>query len=122
VPVLIGYTRDESFRPLGPVTTPQELKVAVTARFGAAADAILAACLAAIRRRAAADIARDATVRQMADWAAAQRRFGTQPVYAYLFARRQPYVPGVVFSDHDPATVEPITPATCPIGCAPARR
>ncbi|GHC90110.1 carboxylesterase/lipase family protein [Novosphingobium pokkalii] len=106
VPVLIGYTRDESFRPLGPVTTPQELKAAVTARFGAAADAILAAYAGSDPARAAADIARDATVgRQMADWAAAQRRFGTQPVYAYLFARRQPYVPGVVFSDHDPATV-----------------
>lgn len=106
VPVLIGYTRDESFRPLGPVTTPQELKAAVTARFGTAADAILAAYAGSDPARAAADIARDATVgRQMADWAAAQRRFGTQPVYAYLFARRQPYAPGVVFSDHDPATV-----------------
>lgn len=106
VPVLIGYTRDESFRPLGPVTTPQELKAAVTARFGTAADAILAAYAGSDPTRAATDIARDATVgRQMADWAAAQRRFGAQPVYAYLFARRQPYVPGVVFSDHDPATV-----------------
>ncbi|MET3471212.1 para-nitrobenzyl esterase [Novosphingobium sp. 1529] len=106
VPVLIGYTRDESFRPLGPVTTAQDLAAAVKARFGGEADAILAAYAGPDPARAAADIARDATVgRQMAVWAAAQRRFGTQPVYAYLFARRQPYAPGVVFSDHDPATV-----------------
>ncbi|WP_179562401.1 carboxylesterase family protein [Sphingomonas sp. R3G8C] len=106
VPVLIGYTRDESFRPLGPIATTDALAAVVKDRFGARADAILAAYAGADPARAAADIARDATVgRQMADWAAAQRRFGTRPAYAYLFARRQPYAPGVVFSDHDPATV-----------------
>jgi para-nitrobenzyl esterase len=41
----------------------------------------------------------------MALWAQAQRKFGTQPAYAYNFARRQPYAPGITFSDHDPATV-----------------
>lgn len=106
VPVLIGYTRDESFRPLGPVADRAALDAAVTERFGANAPAILSAYGSAEPARAAADIARDATVgRQMADWATFQRRHGKAPAYAYLFTRRQPYAPGIKFSDHDPATV-----------------
>lgn len=106
VPILIGYTRDESFRPLGPVTSPDGLATAVRARFGGASDAILTAYAGHDPARAAADIARDSTVgRQMADWAIQQQRHGRQPAYAYLFTRRQPYAPGISFSDHDPATV-----------------
>lgn len=105
VPVLIGYTRDESFRPLPLVKDLATLQSAVRSRFPGTADAILGAYAKAEPTRAAADIARDATVgRQMALWAQAQRTFGTQPVYAYLFARRQPYAAGITFSDHDPAT------------------
>lgn len=106
VPLLIGYTRDESFRPLGPVADRTALAQVVRERFGAQADAILAAYADPDAARAAADIARDATVgRQMADWARYQARYGRQPTYAYLFTRRQPYAPGIGFSDHDPATV-----------------
>jgi len=108
VPILIGYTLDESFRPLGPVASSDALATAVRTRFGTAADAILAAYAdpGSDPARSAADIARDATVgRQMADWARYQRQYGSQPAYAYLFTRRQPYAPGITFSDHDPATV-----------------
>lgn len=106
VPILIGYTRDESFRPLDTVHSAQDLATAVRARFSNKAPAILAAYKSADPARAAADIGRDASVgRQMAEWASYQRRFGTQPVFAYLFTRRQPYAPGISFSDHDPATV-----------------
>jgi para-nitrobenzyl esterase len=106
VPILIGYTKDESFRPLGPVADRAALTRVVRDRFGGRADAILAAYADTDARRAAADIARDATVGfQMAEWATFQARYGRQPAYAYLFTRRQPYAPGVVFSDHDPATV-----------------
>jgi len=106
VPVLIGYTRDESFRPFGPVTTPEQLAAAVHERFPAEADAVLAAYAGTDPARAAADIARDSTAgRQMLLWAAAQQRNGKAPAYAYLFTRRQPYAPGVTFSDHDPASV-----------------
>lgn len=106
VPVLIGYTRDESFRPFGPVNSADALSAAVHDRFAAQAGAILAAYAGNDPARAAADIARDSTAGlQMAQWAAAQQRFGKAPAYAYLFTRRQPYAPGVTFSDHDPATV-----------------
>jgi para-nitrobenzyl esterase len=106
VPILIGYTRDESFRPLGSVHTVQELDNAVRSRFPDKAEAILAAYGKEEPARAAADIARDATVgRQMADWATYQQRFGKKPAFVYLFTRRHPYAPGITFSDHDPATV-----------------
>lgn len=106
VPVLIGYTRDESFRPLGPIADRATLAAAVQERFGANAPSILAAYGTADPARAATDIARDATVgRQMADWARHQQRYGKAPAYAFLFARRQPYAPGITFTDHDPATV-----------------
>lgn len=105
VPILIGFTRDESFRPLPQVNSANDLASAVAARFPDREAAILAAYRNADPARAAADIARDATVgRQMALWASAQYRFGRAPVYACLFTRRQPYAPGIVFSDHDPAT------------------
>nr|AGU11497.1 Carboxylesterase family [uncultured organism] len=106
VPVLIGYTRDESFRPFGPIADRAGLAAAVRVRFGGDAAAILKAYGTDDPARDAADIARDATVgRQMTDWARYQQRYGTKPVFAYLFTRRQPYAPGITFSDHDPATV-----------------
>jgi para-nitrobenzyl esterase len=106
VPVLIGYTRDETFRPLGPVGDAGSLAAAVRQRFGDNSGAILKAYSSEDPPRAAADVARDATVGvQMAEWATYQQRFGTAPAYAYLFTRRQPYAAGVTFGDHDPATV-----------------
>lgn len=102
VPVLIGYTRDESFQPFPPTA---DVTATVRERYSATADAILKA-YASSGPRLAADIARDGTVGlQMAQWAQAQRKYGKAPVFAYLFARRQPYAPGITFSDHDPATV-----------------
>lgn len=41
----------------------------------------------------------------MGAWAIHQQRYDKAPAYAYLFTRRQPYAPGITFSDHDPATV-----------------
>lgn len=106
VPILIGYTRDESFRPFERIADRRALVAAVRERFGVRADAILAAYDSGDAAHDAADIARDASVgRQMFDWAAHQARFGRARAYAYLFTRRQPYAPGVTFSDHDPATV-----------------
>ena len=106
VPVLIGYARDESFRPFGPIADRAALARAVRERYGAEGEAILRAYNDPDAARAAADIARDATVgAQMWQWASHQARYGRQPAYAYLFTRRQPYAPGITFSDHDPATV-----------------
>ena len=109
VPVMLGFTRDESFRPLGPIASAADYAKAVRAAFPAQADAILARYPARTpeeARRAARDIDRDATLgRQMDGWARAQSAGGKAPVYGYFFTRTHPYRPGVRFADHDPAAV-----------------
>jgi para-nitrobenzyl esterase len=109
VPVMLGFTRDESFRSLGPVVSPADYEAAVRRNFPATADALLAAYPAreaSAVPRAATDIGRDASLGlSMFNWAKAQQQYSRSPVYAYLFTRRQPYAPGITFIDHDPATV-----------------
>jgi len=108
VPIMVGFTRDESFRSLGPVASVAELEAAVQRTFPPTAAAVLAAYRAtdaASAARAAADIGRDSSVgAQMANWARAQAKYSRAPAYAYFFARRQPYAPAITFVDHDPAT------------------
>jgi para-nitrobenzyl esterase len=105
VPLMVGYTSDESFRPFPPPASAAQLEAEIAARFPANATAILRAYASDDPQRAALNIARDSTVGlQMASWARAQASTGAAPVYGYLFTRRQPYTAGVRFSDHDPAT------------------
>ncbi|MGB3928084.1 MAG: carboxylesterase family protein [Sphingobium sp.] len=108
VPALIGFTRDEFFRSIGPVGSVADYEAAVRAAFGEQAAILLQAYpadTAEEARRAARDIDRDMTLGlQMAEWAKGQGR-GRSPTFAYLFARTHPYRPGVRFTDHDPATV-----------------
>ncbi|HUQ52919.1 MAG TPA: carboxylesterase family protein, partial [Gammaproteobacteria bacterium] len=108
VPIMLGFTRDESFRSLGRVTSVAELETAVRRVFPSTASAVLAAYPAkdaSSAARAAADLGRDSSVgAQMANWARTQAKFSRSPVYAYFFTRRQPYAPGITFIDHDPAT------------------
>ena len=37
-------------------------------------------------------------------WAKSQAATGKSPAYLFLFSRTQPYVPGITFADHNPAT------------------
>jgi para-nitrobenzyl esterase len=105
VPIMLGFTRDESFRSLGTVTSVAELEAAVRRMFPATATQLLKEYRATDAARAAADIGRDSSVgAQMANWARAQLRYSESPAYAYFFTRRQPYAPGITFIDHDAAT------------------
>lgn len=105
VPAMLGFTRDESFRSLGPVSTQVEFETAVRQSFPSNADAVLKAYpikTGADLARVVVDLQRDSSLGvQMAGWARAQRA----PSWVWFFTRRQPYVSGITFSDHDPATV-----------------
>ena len=105
VPVLLGFTRDEAFASLGPVKTAADYETTVRARFGAQADAVLAAYPAGPDlQRSVNDLQRDMSIGSQAiGWATAQAKAGS-PAWVWLFARRQPYADGITFSDHDPAT------------------
>lgn len=109
VPLLIGFTRDESFRSLGAIASVTEYETAVRRAFPDKADAILKrypATTVQAAQRQARDIERDSTLNaQMAQWALAQTATGRAPVHAWFFTRVHPYRPDVTFADHDPATV-----------------
>ncbi len=109
VPVMLGFTRDERFASLGPASTVTEFQAVVRQAFPTTAGQVLQAYPVkddAGVQRALVDIMRDMSVgSQMYGWASANARYGTQPAYGYFFTRRQPYAPGIAFSDHDPATV-----------------
>jgi para-nitrobenzyl esterase len=108
VPILIGYTRDEGFDAFNQAMTLADYH-AQAERWGEHSAELLKLYPAntdAEARRAALDIARDATLGlQMRTWALAQTGSGKAPAYMYLFSRVHPYTPGVKFSDHDPATI-----------------
>jgi para-nitrobenzyl esterase len=104
VPAMIGFTRDEAFMSLGPIKTVAEYRAAIENAFPRTATAVLKAYPVrtdADVPRAAADVQRDSSVaRQMAGWARLQK----SPTFTWFFTRRQPYAPGIKFSDHDPET------------------
>lgn len=108
VPLLLGFTSDESLGGLGPVKTLADYRERVAARYGARSDAFLSLYPASTdaEARAQARIAdRDATMAgPMKLWALAQTRNGHSPVFSYMFARPHSYAPGVTFPDLDPAT------------------
>ena len=108
VPTIVGFTRDETFANIGKASTVAEYQALVRAAFGANGEAVLKAYPVkddAGVNRAIVDITRDMSVgSQMYNWAAAVRANGKSPAWAYHFTRRQPYTPGIKFSDHDPAT------------------
>lgn len=108
VPILIGYTRDEGFDAFNQAMTLADYRKQAE-RWGEHSAELLRLYPSSTdtdARRAALDIARDATLGlQMRTWARAQTSSGKAPAYMYLFSRVHPYAPGVKFSDHDPATI-----------------
>jgi para-nitrobenzyl esterase len=109
VPIMVGFTRDESFSELARARSLAEFRDAATRLYGAQSEKLLDLYPArddSAAHRAAIDAARDSSVAlQMRSWARAQVATGKSPAYVYLFTRVHPYVSGVRFSDHDPATV-----------------
>jgi para-nitrobenzyl esterase len=108
VPVLIGFTSDEGFSAIGSAKTLADYRAALAASYGADASKIEALYPAKNDAGAAAAahaLARDSTLGlQMNSWARNQAANGTAPAYAFYFSRAHSYLPGVTFSDLDPAT------------------
>lgn len=108
VPLILGFTRDESFGGLGPVADLAEYRAKAQAKFGARAGEFLALYPAAddAEARAQARLAdRDGTMAIGMDaWARAQGATGKARIYAYEFSRQPPFTPGVVIEGTDTAT------------------
>lgn len=108
VPILIGFTRDESSNELRSATTVDGLKAVADKYFGDRAAQFLrlySARTDAQVPQLATQAARDSGMAlAIRSWALAQSRSGKAAVYVYMHARPHPYVPGVRFADHDPMT------------------
>jgi para-nitrobenzyl esterase len=108
VPLMIGFTHDESFGGFGPIKDLADYRAKAAARFGTAAPAFLAlypASSDAAAKAAATAADRDSTMAMsMSTWANSQVEHGRAPVFSYEFSRSHSYAPGAVISDLDPAT------------------
>jgi para-nitrobenzyl esterase len=108
VPIVVGFTRDESSNELRTATTVDSLRAIATRYFGERAPEFLrlypartAAQVLQIGAQAARDGGMATSIRS---WALAQTTNGRAPAYIYMYARAHPYAPGVQFADHDPAS------------------
>jgi para-nitrobenzyl esterase len=108
VPLLLGYTRDEALGGLGAVRNLADYRSKSQERFGARAAEFQALYPAQTDAEATAQARladRDATMaRHMKAWATAQVKYGRAAVYTTQFSRPHSYVPGVSFSDLNPAS------------------
>jgi para-nitrobenzyl esterase len=107
VPVLVGFTRDESSNELRAANTVSEFQTAARKYFGDRADQFLRLYparennVAQVGAQAVRDGGMATSVRS---WAAAQRERGKSPAYIYMFSHAHSYSPGVRFADLNPQT------------------
>ena len=105
VPLIVGFTRDESFGGLGPVSGLADYRAKAQARFGERAQEFLSLYPATtdedvIAQARLAD--RDGTMALgMMEWARQQAAHGSAPVFGYEFAQAHHYPEDVVIAGHD---------------------
>jgi para-nitrobenzyl esterase len=108
IPLVLGFTRDESSNELRTATTIDAFRAAAGKYFGERSDQFLKLYTPtndAQLRELGAQAARDGGMAtSMRSWALAQRQRGKQPAYIYMYAHPHPYPTGVRLADLDPAT------------------
>ena len=108
LPLLIGFTRDESGNELKFARSVEEFKAAANKYFGAQTEAFLK--LYPVRSDADVPAMGAAAVRDggmatsIRSWALGQIEKGQSPAYIYMYSHPHPYEPGVVLADLNPAT------------------
>jgi para-nitrobenzyl esterase len=108
VPLLVGFTRDESGNELKFLRTVAEYKAAANKYFGGKTESFLK--LYPVRTDAAVPAMGAAAVRDggmatsIRSWALGQIAKGQAPAYIYMYSHAHPYEPGVAIADQNPAT------------------
>jgi para-nitrobenzyl esterase len=108
VPLLIGFTRDESGNELKFARSVTDYKAAANKYFGPSAEAFLK--LYPVRSDAEVPAMGAAAVRDggmatsIRSWALGQLQKGQSPAYIYMYSHAHPYEPGVAIADLNPAT------------------
>ncbi|HEU5134966.1 MAG TPA: carboxylesterase family protein [Steroidobacteraceae bacterium] len=107
VPLLLGFTRDESSNDLRAAKDVSEFREAARKYFGERSPEFLrlypvtAADVPAVGAQAARD---GGMATSMRSWAFGQMKRGRRPVYLYMFSHEHSYAPGVVIADLNPQT------------------
>ena len=109
VPMVVGFTRDESTNGLRTAKNVEEYKAVAKQYFGANTDAFLKLYPASTDAEAhemGRTAAREGVMeRGQRLWAIQQAKNGKAPVYMFMFSRVHPYVPDVKIADQDIATI-----------------
>lgn len=108
VPLLIGFTRDESGNELRTARTIDEFNTAAKKYFGDKVDQFLK--LYPVRADAdvpgvgAAAVRDGGMATSIRSWALGQVTYGKAPAYVYMYSHPHSYEPGVAIADLNPAT------------------
>ena len=105
VPLLLGFTRDESSNDLRSAKSVAEFREAANKYFGEQSSKFLKLYPATEKnlREVGAQAARDGGMAtSMRSWAYGQMSKGRQPVYLYMFSHPHSYAPDVKFADLNP--------------------
>jgi para-nitrobenzyl esterase len=105
VPVVVGFTRDESSNDLRSATSIEQYQAAAQRLYGDKSSELLR--LYPARTDSEVALMGSAAAREggmfaqgVRNWAIAQTRWGTQPVYMFMFSRVHPFNDKVVIADH----------------------
>ncbi|WP_241657529.1 carboxylesterase/lipase family protein [Aurantiacibacter suaedae] len=105
VPLIVGFTKDESFGGLGRVTGLADYRAKAQDKFGARAQEFLSLYPASTDAEAVAQARladRDGTMALgMYEWARSQQETGSAAVFGYEFAQAHRYPEGVQIAGHD---------------------
>jgi para-nitrobenzyl esterase len=106
VPLLLGFTRDESSNDLRTATTADAYMAAARRYFSEHSNEFLHLypITAGVRAMGAAAARDGGMATSMRTWALGQLAKGRAPIYLYMYAHPHPYAPGAVFADLDPQT------------------
>jgi para-nitrobenzyl esterase len=105
VPVVVGFTRDESSNDLRSAANLEQYRAAAERLYGDKSTELLR--LYPARSNADVVLMGSTAAREggmfaqgVRNWAIAQNRWGTQPVYMFMFSRVHPFNPDVTVADH----------------------
>ena len=109
VAAMVGFTHDESSNALRTAKNLEEYKAAAQKLYGKDAEEFLKLYPASSDAEAhemGRTAAREGMVERGArNWATEQARYGSAPVYIFMYSREHPYIPGVAIADQDTATI-----------------
>jgi para-nitrobenzyl esterase len=108
VPLLIGFTRDESGNELRSAKSVEEFKAAAQKYFGARAEDFLKlyppAAEAQVPELGATAVRDGGMATSIRSWALGQAAKGRSAVHIYMYSHPHPYEPGAAPADLNPAT------------------